>query len=275
MRILYVAVAGLLACGLLAGQPPAPIPKPTVRFPEFREPVLPTPAPGSAIALATDEWYVIDSDEELFPLVSPAGGLTVAVEQGPQTVKGKFVGGGGKTETRKFAGKFLYFVEAASAQRCELIVVPKGVTAEAAIVRKIIDANKGPQPPPKPIDPVDPPKPVDPAPIPDVGFRVLVVFETGMVLPAPQNSILYGKTVREYLDAHCAADPDGKTKGYRIWDKDTVADADFPVWKTALARPRKSVPWVIVSNGKAGYEGPLPASVADMMALLKKYAEGN
>jgi hypothetical protein len=44
-----------------------------------------------------------------------------------------------------------------------------------------------------------------------------------------------------------------------------------PIWEKAMARPRTTVPWLIISNGVTGYEGPLPANKAAMMELLGKH----
>lgn len=117
------------------------------------------------------------------------------------------------------------------------------------------------------------PTPPSPAPIPVAGFRVLIIHESAKTLPIAQNSIVYGKTVRDYLEAKCVVGTDGKTKEYRIYDKDVDASADSAIWQKAMSRPRTQVPWLIVSNGTSGYEGPLPASVAETMTLLKRYGE--
>jgi hypothetical protein len=64
---------------------------------------------------------------------------------------------------------------------------------------------------------------------------------------------------------------DGKTREWRIWDKDVDPSQESAVWQAAMKRPRASVPWLLVSNGKTGYEGPLPGTADDLLALLKKY----
>jgi hypothetical protein len=101
------------------------------------------------------------------------------------------------------------------------------------------------------------------------------VYETATAqgLPAGQQNVLFGRDFRDFLDAKCVAEPGG-TKGYRIYDKDVKTDNESAVWQTAMKRPRSAVPWLVVSNGKAGFEGPLPATVADTIALCSKYATG-
>lgn len=131
------------------------------------------------------------------------------------------------------------------------------------------DAPPVPPIPPGP-NPPDPPIPPGPVPIPASGFRVMIVYETAMKLPPMQQSIIDGKVMRDYLEAKCAAEADG-TKGYRIWDKDTIATGAPKLWQDVFARPRTSIPWIIVSNGMAGYEGPLPANTTDTIALLEKF----
>lgn len=133
----------------------------------------------------------------------------------------------------------------------------------------------GPAPGPGP-SPVPPGPAPSPAPIPAAGFRCLIVYESAELgkMPDAQKNVLYAKSVRDYLNSKCVMGADGKTKEWRIWDKDTDASAESQIWQDALKRPRSQVPWIIVSDGKTGYEGPLPASVDETLALLKKYAEG-
>ena len=129
---------------------------------------------------------------------------------------------------------------------------------------------KPPDPPipPKPPDPPVPPKP--PAPIPEKGFRVLIVYKASEVgkMPKDQESVLYAKQVRDYLRLKCAPGP-----GHGWWILDVNADVSAvpKLWQDAMARPRTQVPWLIVSDGDTGFEGPLPANITDTMALLRKY----
>jgi hypothetical protein len=139
----------------------------------------------------------------------------------------------------------------------------------------------GPAPPdppgPKPPTPPVPPVPDPPAPIPVAGLHVLIVYESAELpkMPAAQQAIIFSQTVRDSLNIRCAVGPDGKTRQWRMWDKDTKGADDSPLWAAAMARPRQSVPWVIVSNGKAGFEGPLPATAAEFLELVNKYDPSN
>ena len=129
----------------------------------------------------------------------------------------------------------------------------------------VVVVGKGPGPvPPVPPGP-DPPIP----PIPIAGLRVLVVYESAT--PGDTAKIVGSATVRDYLNAKCAKGPDGKSPEYRILDKD-VSLANASQWvKDAMARQRQSMPWIVVSNGTAGFEGPLPTSIDATMTLLKKF----
>jgi hypothetical protein len=141
-----------------------------------------------------------------------------------------------------------------------------------------------PAPPVPPLPPVPPgptppgPTPPAPAPIPKPGLRVLIVEETGerAKLTAGQREVIFGGTVRDYLRTHCATDPQNPDGAFRIWDKDvnSAGDPDNIIWRSAMIRPRPGpLPWVVISNGTTGYEGPLPADTTGekFIALLKQY----
>lgn len=132
---------------------------------------------------------------------------------------------------------------------------------------------KPPVPPdPKPPDPPVPPP--TPAPIPTLGLRVLIVYESGMAdkLTRAQQGIVYGKLTREALDKKCVVGPDGKTPEYRILDRDADASRDSTIWADAMKRTAgKTMPWVILSNGRTGFEGPLPKDAGEFLLLLEKY----
>jgi hypothetical protein len=152
---------------------------------------------------------------------------------------------------------------------------PEGATepVEAVAHRNIIvGAQPTPTPPPPPVPGPGPGPGPGPAPIPAAGLRVLIVFETADAtsLPAGQRNVLYSQAMRTFLDSKCPLGPDGKTHEWRIYDADVVG-AEEP-WKSAMSRPRTSLPWVVISNGTSGYEGPLPSSVEEMKTLVSRYA---
>lgn len=129
----------------------------------------------------------------------------------------------------------------------------------------------GPQPGPTP-PPPPPPPPPEPAPIPMDGLRVLIVYESADMTKYPIETqvILAGADVREFLKKNCAAESANRA-AFRIYDVDTNVTNDLPVWQQAMARPRSQVPWVIISNGKTGYEGPLPKTPSEFLELIKRY----
>lgn len=125
-----------------------------------------------------------------------------------------------------------------------------------------------PKPDPKP-DPDPDPKPDQAAPIAAEGFRVLIVYESSQALSPAQNAILYGQQIRQFFSQHCVK-VDG-TPESRIWDKDADTKDAPKHWADALKRPRTSLPWIVVSNGKTGFEGPLPGTVEETLSLLKRH----
>lgn len=127
--------------------------------------------------------------------------------------------------------------------------------------------------PPTPPTPVPPTPPVPPAPIPVTGLRVLIVYDSSKEteLPVSQQVILRGKAFDDYLRSKTVMGPDGKTPEYRIWPSATVVTADVEKhWRDAMSLERKSLPWLIVSDGKTGYQGPLPATVDETKAIIDK-----
>lgn len=275
LAVLLVASAGFAADG--------PIRLPTT--PTVPQPMPAPPSPDAKVALAGDVWYVIDSKVECIVRGYPSGLVTVAAKKGPRDISAKFVDGNGTVEDRTYDGQFIYIVRASGKGDCSLVITPVGVKtgADILVASLAVDSGQGPIPPPKPPTPPIPPepvppKPVDPpsppAPIPVAGLRVLIVYESADLpkMPPAQAAIIFGQQVRTWLLANCVVGPDGKTREVRMWDKDTATTGESKLWQDAFARPRQSVPWLIVSNGKTGFEGPLPANVDDFLALVKRYA---
>lgn len=124
-----------------------------------------------------------------------------------------------------------------------------------------------------PVPPTPTPTPTPTPPTPSVvpisgdGFRVLILYDSSQGVP--ESSV--AKSVRDYLNAKCVKGADGKTADYRIWDINTDVSNVPQNFKDAFARKRDSIPWILISTGKTGYEGPLPYNATDLLPLLKKY----
>lgn len=80
------------------------------------------------------------------------------------------------------------------------------------------------------------------------------------------------QSVRKALNDACVMGADGKTKEWRIWDTAIVdISAESKIWQDAIKRPFTALPWIIISNGKTGYEGPLPGTIDQTLELIKKW----
>lgn len=111
------------------------------------------------------------------------------------------------------------------------------------------------------------------APIEKLGLRVLIVVESEQLseMPEPQRQILFGMRTRLWLNDNCAKSEDGQPE-WRVLDQDTeFPDQCDEVWCKALARDRSEVPWVVISNGKSGFEGALPTNINDFLKLVEQY----
>lgn len=117
------------------------------------------------------------------------------------------------------------------------------------------------------VKPPEPPKP----PIPGADFRVMVIYESSQAMPSAQQVILTSPTVRTYLNSKTVPTPDGGKRGYYITDKDADFSNESKIWRDTLARPRMSIPWVVITSSTGGFEGPLPANIAEFMTLLSKF----
>ena len=154
-----------------------------------------------------------------------------------------------------------------------LVYTAIGETPTDPQVCRVIIGNPIPTPTPQPQPEVEPaPKPT-PAPIPLDGLRVLMVYDSEQLakLPPAQHAVFFSQELRGYLNSKCALSDKGQRE-WRVWTSSTDASGEAEHWQQAMARPRKSLPWLIISNGKAGYEGPLPGTVADTLKLLQSFA---
>jgi hypothetical protein len=263
----YILLAAALSlCG--GAEPPVRVPD-ALPVPDPMPPA-PRPVPGAPLTLTPGVWFVVDSDVPVIVLASPEGLVSVAEDAGPLRFRGRFVEDPEKVVTKTFAGKHIYTIEAKASGRCEVLVVPVGASKAADVIRRTVqvEAGDGPIPPPKP---KPDPKP-DPKPEPVTSFRVLFVYESGDTLTAAQQSVIYAKSVSDYLDGACTKE--GTQPGWRRFDKDAAGANEPPVMRAlwAAVKPKlTTVPCLVVEvNGKADIL-PLPATTAEAVALFKKY----
>jgi hypothetical protein len=146
-------------------------------------------------------------------------------------------------------------------------------------------APPGPGPTPKPDDPPIPDP--TPAPIAEPGFRVMVVYQDTLrnKYSSDQRAVIFGEEFRDYVRTKAVKGVDGVTPEVRIWDVDIPGvENETDLWKKVWARPHPlkaknasgqevDVLWLIVSNGKTGWEGPIfpDTPLAEVMATLKKH----
>lgn len=269
-----LAVSSLVGSVGKADAPPGAVSP--IRFPDgtaFPASVPPTASP----ALTSDLTYIIESDVQLDLIQSPKGLVLLteeANEGGNFRIRAKFYDGNGKLQTRTYKGKYLYTVEPLMTGKVELIAVPFGFKADSDVVRKTLDVDTGvgPQPPPGPgPGPGPTPDPVNPAPIPSPGFRVMIVYDikTLGLIPAAQNDVLFNKSVHDYMDAKCVKK--GVQPEWRQYDVAQDLTGESKIWQDAFKRPRSGLPWICISTGTTGWEGPLPADAAKTLELLKKF----
>ena len=99
---------------------------------------------------------------------------------------------------------------------------------------------------------------------------ILLEKDDDTKLPPSQLDAINSFVVRSYLNQKCPKV--GNQPEYRIWDKDTNPANESKLWQDAFNKAKgKETPWIIVSNGKTGFEGPLPKTVEALLALVQKY----
>lgn len=262
-----------------------PKPEPWFVVPDEVKPVdppvpPPTPRPVAPSKLDADTMYVVQFSQAAFVMPVDSTVLKVTGESGPIRIRGKFYGGNGKTETRLFTGTQIFIIERAGDGKATATFVKVGAKSVADVLQKEIQTGPvPPEPPgPDPKPPVPPtPDPNQPAPIPEPGFRVLIRYQDTDLInytAGQRAAIQSSKEIRDYLESHCVAGPSANGwKEYRIYDDDVKdkMSGESTIWQNAMKRPAKSLPWLVISDGKTGYEGELPKDFDETMKLLKKY----
>jgi hypothetical protein len=139
-----------------------------------------------------------------------------------------------------------------------------------------ITPGPGPGPTPDP-DPKPPPDPDVKPPLDVKGLHVMIIYETRYPekLTLGQKAAINGRgegSLAAYLDAKTPKEASGQPS-YRFADPSATAEHDLPVWQAALKRPRKELPWIVISTERTGFEGPLPKTHSEILELVKKYGE--
>lgn len=151
-----------------------------------------------------------------------------------------------------------------------LASIPRG---EDVLHSETILIVTGPRPPPTPPQPPpDPVPPTPPQPEPVKSFRVIFAFETSSTLTAAQTGVIYARDVQNYLNSHCTKE--SNFSEWRRYDQNVNTSNELPNMKAlwAAVQPKLTVlPCLVIEkNGKADIL-PLPATVADALAVLKSY----
>ena len=130
----------------------------------------------------------------------------------------------------------------------------------------------GPTPPVPPVPPGPiPPGPKPPTPIPSGDLRVLMVVDPANTTTSEaQMEILYGKQMRDWLDAHTPVGSDGKTHEWRLWPPGMDTSNESQVWQELYKRADKP-PCMVISKGTRTDVVPLPGTVDEATTLLGKY----
>lgn len=253
--VLSMILAGCWPATLLA-TPPIRLPEPVVAQP------LP-PKPDDVTKLSSDRLYVIDSDVPLIVLSSPPGMVITTTETGPIKIRGMFVDGNGKRETRTFPGKFVVTVEGMAAGRCELFVIPQGVTSESAIIRRRLEVVVDvPTPDPKPDPKPDP----DVQPVTPTKLWVVIIEETSEAA-SNRGAMLSDAKLIDRMNT--------KQHRFRVVDKDVVGTDGRPpadIARFLTASKGKSLPqlFLVDEKGHPRFSGDMPKSAADLLALITK-----
>ncbi len=237
-KCMLLATLLLLLGGQIVAAPPE-----RVRVPSAPVDPAPEPQPGASIRLTSDLMFVIDSDDPLLVLDSPRGHVKLTAVQGPMTVRGKFVDKPGEYEIRTFKGKFLWFVEPASAGKAELLIVPQGTTEVDKVIRRTVQiGTRPPEPDPGPgPNPGPRPRPIDPADDPWGLARISQVESLAINRPDDRAKLKLAQLGTAAAVDAGAADVGGKfspAKALDLWregNRDAVDQRTWSAWGGAVS----------------------------------------
>lgn len=135
----------------------------------------------------------------------------------------------------------------------------------------VLVTDSGPTPGPTPPGPT-PPGP-DPAPLPTDKLAVMIIEDESnrRDLTKGQLESITSTLFRTWVKSKVGKDSGGQPL-FRLYDVTTDLSHEDKFWQDAMKVDRKSLPWLLVSNGKGGYSGPLLGTVAENKAIIEKYA---
>lgn len=299
MVVLTVGLAGVIAFavhlhGRLPGPPKPPVPPTPAPPVPPKPPAPPTPTPDPApVARVNGLYFPIAGPAKGSP-ATPLGFIRVSAEQSTSTKPIRWKthgpaplpltvispdGGLGSSIAEAYPtvpGTYRIHGIARGTTKGEADADIDSYEVEVAGPPPTPDPPKPPVPPIPPPTPPGPPKPPvpppAPAPIPAPGLRVLIVYESSeeSKYKADQVNTIYGQDFRDYCAANCAKNAKGQPE-LRIYDKDVNTAGESDIWQAAMKRPHPTLPWILVSNGTTGFEGPLPETKAEIMAVVQKY----
>jgi hypothetical protein len=215
--------------------------------------------------LSEETWLVIESPEPLLVTSSPLGHVAIQPEVGPVRVRGKFADGTGKVETRVFKSANLYFINAVSPGKVEILIYHAQLTEEKDIPRYTLNVmGVTPNPPPGPGPKPEPgPKP-DPDPMPDPASDHLMIEIVEDPLNRKPDTAIVLSAIAEWNAL--------KDKGHdwRIYSPRTSE----PLGKEAIASAKDvPQPAMIIrdkSTRKVLRAIPLPLTMADVKRVLSE-----
>ena len=277
--LLFVA-----SLGLVADQLPVTPPAKVSPFPELPAvapvtPLTPKVDPAAAIKLTTGTAMIVKHDTPFTLRASPTGIVNITRKAGPLSIYANIVGGKGEADFYDLPEKFVAIVTPMKDEkgkgksgRVELIYSPVGAVDESGDVRRMVDVNTAPIPPPvPPVPPKPDPVPPKPDPVPTTlmgkGGFVCIVEETADLATERRLTFTHAG-----LNAYMTA----QNHKWRIVDqnvrKPNSMDPPDDIVRFLAASKGKPLPQVFLCNSKGEIvlQGNLPNNGADLLALVKK-----
>lgn len=216
------------------------------------------PIPGTTLTLSPEMYYVIETDVEGVVRGYPGGYVNITKEAGPIRLRGRFVDGTGKIETRTYKGANVFIIDPVkSRDEVELVFTPFGFKLETDIKSRTVRVDMGdaprppPQPEPKPTPgPLDPDPDTRPAPNPNKvdSLWIIIVEETSARTPdiaRVVNDVVFWNAV--------------KARGHdvRFYDVSSAEAKQYGYDRRATSGP--GLPALILYDKKANNGMPLKA----------------